>query len=184
MWRIGKDNAPHMWSPHLHKINKLLLLEKILHQHHNLLKIICPLDKLVVPGRTIRPLQGADNPPLALQLVPEDPKEKSTTLKLPGRILRPPGAEYPALGLQLQSGFLRKMVLVLHLPGRIVRPLQGADYPGLKKMFSNNLMAVTVTKIKGKAVIKTRIQQLNPLLLETIRTLRLVARLVLIGTLN
>ena len=76
------------------------------------------------------------------------------------------------------------MVLVLHLPGRIVRPLQGADYPGLKKMFSNNLLAVTVTKIKGRAVIKTRIQLLNPLLLETIRTLRLVARLVLIGTLN
>ena len=99
MWRIGKDNAPLKWSPHLHKINKLLLLEKFLHQHHTRLKIIYPLDKLVVPGRTIRPLQGADNPPLALQLVPEDPKEKSTTLKLPRRILRPPGAEYPALGL-------------------------------------------------------------------------------------
>src|SRR3954464_15888031 len=173
-----------MWSPHLHKINKLRLLETILHQHHNLLKTICPLDKLVVPGRTICPLQGADNPPLALQLVPGDPKEKSTSLKLPGRILRPPGADYLALVLQLQSGFLRKMVLVLHLPGRIVRPLQGADYPGLKKMLSNNLLAVLVTKIKGNAVIKTRIQQLNPLLQETIRILRLVARLVRIATLN
>src|SRR3954468_15329857 len=107
-----------MWSPHLHKINKLLLLETILHQHHNPLKIICPLDKLVVPGRTFRPLQGADNPPLALQLIPEDPKEKSATLKLPGRILRPPTADYPALGLQLSSGIIRKMARVLHLPGR------------------------------------------------------------------
>src|SRR3954464_12060058 len=97
-----------MWSPHLHKINKLLQLDKILHQHRNLLKIICPLDKLVVPGRTIRPLQGAENLPLALQLVPEDPKEKSTTQKLPGRILRPPRADYPALGLQLLSCTLRK----------------------------------------------------------------------------
>src|SRR3954471_20090314 len=97
-----------MWSPHLHKINKLLLLEKILHQHRNLLKIICPLDKLVVPARTIRPLQGADNPPLALQLVPEDPEEKSITLNIPGQILRPPRAEYPALGLHLLSGTLRK----------------------------------------------------------------------------
>src|SRR3954465_14791569 len=79
-----------MWIPHLHKINKLLLLEKILHQHRNLLKIFCPLDKLVVPGRTIRPLQGADNPPLELQLVPGDPEEKTTAQKLPGRILRTP----------------------------------------------------------------------------------------------
>src|SRR3954467_2824438 len=101
-----------MWSPHLHKINNLLLLETILHQHHNLLKIICPLDKLVVPGRTIRPLQGAGNPPLALQLVPEDP-EKPTTLKLPSRILRRPRADYPALGLQLLVGPLRKMDVVL-----------------------------------------------------------------------
>src|SRR3954462_15460273 len=150
-----------MWSPHLHKINKLLLLEKILHQHRNLLKINCPLDKLVVPGLTIRPLQGADNAPLALQLIPEDPKEKSATLKLPGRILRPPRADYPALGLQLPSGILRKMVLVRHLLGQIVRTLQGADYSGLKKMFSNNLLALTQTKVKGRAVIKTRIQLLN-----------------------
>src|SRR3954463_5556177 len=100
-----------MWSPHLHKINKLLLLEKTLHQHRNLLKIICLLDKLVVPGRTIRPLQGADNLPLALQLVLGDPEEKITAKKLPGRILRPPRADYPALFLQVLSGMLRKKPL-------------------------------------------------------------------------
>src|SRR4051812_29772880 len=84
LWRIGKENVPLKWSPHLHKINKPLLLEKPLHQHRLLLRIINLLGKMRVLGRTIRPLQGADCLPLALQLQPEDFKKNKMVKKTPG----------------------------------------------------------------------------------------------------
>lgn len=50
----GKDNALHKYSPHLHKLNNIHMLEKPLHQHLYLLKIIHLLKLLEAPDQIFR----------------------------------------------------------------------------------------------------------------------------------